>query len=219
MKDFTSLAPVSRKISDSTVRRLSLYLRFLEEFEHEGVATVSSRQLASQGATTAAQVRKDLSLFGSFGKRGRGYEVADLARKLKAILGLGRRWRVALIGAGRIGSALAEYGDFRERGFDIVAVFDSDPAKVGRRLAGLTVVAERDMERVLADTPVDIAIVAVPVEAAQAVVDRAAAAGVHGFLNFAPTQLHAPEGIALRDVNMSMELEALAYSLSQDADA
>ncbi|MCA9739113.1 MAG: redox-sensing transcriptional repressor Rex, partial [Gemmatimonadetes bacterium] len=111
---------MSRKISDSTVRRLSLYLRFLEEFERGGTRTVSSRELARRGATTAAQVRKDLSLFGSFGKRGRGYDVADLSDHLRDILGLGRRWRVALVGAGRIGTALFEYADFRRRGFEIV---------------------------------------------------------------------------------------------------
>ncbi|MEZ4423236.1 MAG: redox-sensing transcriptional repressor Rex [Gemmatimonadota bacterium] len=210
---------MSRKISDSTVRRLSLYLRFLEEFERGGTRTVSSRELARRGATTAAQVRKDLSLFGSFGKRGRGYDVADLSDHLRDILGLGRRWRVALVGAGRIGTALFEYADFRRRGFEIVTVFDSDPGKVGRCLGEVRIEAEEDLERVLAERPVDIAVLAVPVEAAQGIVDRLAAVGVHGVLNFAPTQLHAPAGVALRDVNMSMELEALAFSLSQGPDA
>ncbi len=216
VKDFTShKLPVSRKISDSTVRRLSLYLRFLEEFEREGARTVSSSELAARGATTAAQVRKDLSRFGSFGKRGLGYEVGELSSSLRQILGLERTWRVALVGAGRIGSALFEYADFRRRGFDIVTVFDTDPGKVGTDLWGVRVEEGARLEDVLAERPVDIAILAVPVDAAQSVLDRVVGAGVKGILNFAPTQLHAPPGVALRDVNMSMELEALGFALSR----
>jgi len=207
---------VSRKISDSTVRRLSLYLRFLEEFEREGASTVSSRELADRGATTAAQVRKDLSHFGSFGKRGLGYEVSELQSRLSKILGLERTWRVALVGLGRIGSALFEYDDFRRRGFDIVTVFDSDPAKRSTVLpGGVPVRDEAELESVLKEHPVDIVVLAVPVEAAQGIVDRAAALGVRGIMNFAPTQLHAPQGVEIRDVNMSMELEALGFALSQ----
>ncbi|HVK00783.1 MAG TPA: redox-sensing transcriptional repressor Rex, partial [Gemmatimonadales bacterium] len=114
------------KVAESTVRRLSLYLRFLEEFEGQGIATVSSGALASRGGTTSAQVRKDLSFFGSFGKRGLGYPVPDLADQLREILGLKRRYRVGMIGAGKIGSALVQYRGFRQRGFDIIAIFDSD---------------------------------------------------------------------------------------------
>src|SRR6187549_526013 len=128
-----------RKVAESTVRRLSLYLRFLEEFEGQGIGTVSSGALASRGGTTSAQVRKDLSFFGSFGKRGLGYPVPELADRLREILGLKRRYRVALIGAGKIGSALVQYRGFRTRGFDIVALFDSDPSKVGRTYDGLVV--------------------------------------------------------------------------------
>ena len=131
-----------RKIADSTVRRLSLYLRYLEEFETEGQATVSSEALATRGGTTSAQVRKDLSFFGSFGKRGLGYPVAELSERLRRILGLDRRYRVVVVGAGKIGSALVQYRGFRQRGFDIVALFDSDPSKIGRAYDGLVV---RDM--------------------------------------------------------------------------
>jgi len=118
-----------RKVAESTVRRLSLYLRFLEEFEGQGVDTVSSGALASRGGTTSAQVRKDLSFFGSFGKRGLGYPVPQLADRLREILGLKRRYQVGMIGAGKIGSALVQYRGFKQRGFDIVAIFDSDPEK------------------------------------------------------------------------------------------
>src|SRR5919112_4337101 len=128
-----------KRIADSTVRRLSAYLRFLEDFENRGLSTVSSEELAQQGGTTSAQVRKDLSFFGSFGKRGLGYSVPELAGQLREILGLGRTWKVAVVGAGKIGSALVQYHGFRQRGFDVVAVYDNDPAVVGRRWNGLVV--------------------------------------------------------------------------------
>ena len=124
---------VPRKIADSTVRRLAIYLRFLEEFEHQGAGTVSSEALAGRAGTTSAQVRKDLSFFGSFGKRGLGYGVPALAGQLRTILGLTRRYRVVLVGAGRLAGALVQYAEFRARGFDIVAVLDNDREKIGSR--------------------------------------------------------------------------------------
>src|SRR5881398_3141888 len=123
-----------RKISESTVRRLSLYLRFLEQFDAQGQTTISSAELARRGGTTSAQVRKDLSFFGSFGKRGLGYSVPELAGRLREILGLGRQWKVIIIGAGKIGAALVAYRGFRQRGFHIVAAYDSNPDKVGTTL-------------------------------------------------------------------------------------
>src|SRR2546425_5323563 len=125
--------PAMRKVAESTVRRLSLYLRFLEEFEGQGVATVSSSALASRGGTTSAQVRKDLSFFGSFGKRGLGYPVPDLADRLREILGLKRRYLVAMIGAGKIGSALVQYRGVKQRGLDIVAILHADQSKIWRQ--------------------------------------------------------------------------------------
>src|SRR5919201_399029 len=138
-----------RRVAESTVRRLSLYLRFLEEYERQGIETVSSGALARLGGTTSAQVRKDLSFFGSFGKRGLGYAVPELAERLRQILGLNRRYRVALIGAGKIGSALVQYRGFRARGFDIVAIFDVDPTKVGRQWNGLTILDINRLEQEL----------------------------------------------------------------------
>ena len=205
---------MARKISESTVRRLSLYLRFLEEFGERGTLTLSSEELARRGSTTAAQVRKDLSLFGSFGKRGLGYSVPELSATLRGLLGLDRAWRVALVGAGRIGSALFAYHDFRRRGFRIVTVLDSDPSKIGQRWSDIPIQDAQDLDRVLPGENVDIVILAVPVDVAQHVVDRIVAAGVRAVLNFAPTQLHVPSGVALRDVNMSMELEALSFALT-----
>ena len=207
---------ISRKISESAVHRLSLYLRILEDLEREGRDTVSSEELSGRSATTAAQVRKDLSLFGSFGKRGLGYEVAELAVQLKKILGLDRRWRVALVGVGRIGSALVEYGGFGERGYDVVAIFDSAASKVGASWGGLRVRDVSDFESVAKDESVEIVILAIPVEAVPSVMEHVEAAGVRGILNFAPTKLKVLEGVVVKDVNMVMELEALSFTLSQE---
>jgi redox-sensing transcriptional repressor len=205
---------VSAKVSDSTIRRLSHYLRILEAMADEGGGTVSSVQLAEAAGTTAAQVRKDLSLFGSFGKRGHGYQIAELAERVREILGLGREWRVALVGAGRIGSALFEYADFRRRGFHIVAVLDVDPRKIGERWGTLDVEDVAGLEGVLERERVDVLILTVPAAEAQSIADRAVAVGVRGILNFAPTQLRTPEGVFVHDVNMVMEFEALSFDLT-----
>ncbi len=206
---------MSKKISESAVRRLSLYLRTLEELDRAGHETVSSGQLASRSATTAAQVRKDLSLFGSFGKRGFGYGVEELSRALRDILGLTHPWRVALIGAGRIGSALFEYEGFAHRGFQIVAVLDCDPSKIGREWGDSVILDVAELERVVSDRDIQIAILAVPVEAVQEVMDQASRAGVRGVLNFAPMRLKVPEGVTVKDVNLVIELESLTFALSQ----
>jgi len=203
-----------RKVADSTVRRLSLYLRYLEEFEHRGHATVSSDALATRGGTTSAQVRKDLSFFGSFGKRGLGYPVGDLARRLREILGLTRRYQLAVVGAGKIGGALVQYRGFRLRGFDIVAIFDSDPAKIGRTFDGLEVRDVAELESVLAEQPVDMGVIVVPGEQAQVIADRLVAAGVKAILNFAPAQLAVPDEVSLKNVNLALELEALSFTLA-----
>lgn len=203
-----------KKVSESTVGRLSLYVRLLTELEAEGRRTLSSEALARRCGTTAAQVRKDLSFFGTFGKRGTGYSVPELAAALREILGLGRRWRVALVGAGKIGTALLGYEDFRSQGFHIEAVFDADPAKVGQERMGLTVRADAEMDRALREEGIDIVILAVPAEAAQGLVDRVVKAGVRAILNFAPTKLNVPAEVALKNVNMALELEGLSYALA-----
>jgi redox-sensing transcriptional repressor len=204
-----------KKVSASTVLRLSLYLRVLTELLAEGVETLASEELAQRCDTSAAQVRKDLSFFGTFGKRGRGYAVGELVRELRRILGLERRWRVALVGAGKIGAALLAYQDFRLQGFDITAVYDSDPAKVGATWHGLVVAPAAELE-VSLRRGIDIVIVAVPAESAQAVVDRVVAAGVRAILNFAPTKLRVPPEVSLKTVNMALELESLSYALVND---
>ncbi len=203
-----------RKVAESTVRRLSLYLRFLEEFEGQGVETVSSGALASRGGTTSAQVRKDLSFFGSFGKRGLGYPVPELADRLREILGLKQRYQVGMIGAGKIGSALVQYRGFKQRGFDIVAIFDSDPAKIGRQWNGLTIQDIATLEAEFARRPLGMAVLVTPAEAAQPVTDRLVALGVKAVLNFAPVQLVVPDDVVVKTVNLALELETLSYALA-----
>lgn len=203
-----------RKIADSTVRRLSLYLRFLEEFEDQGIATVSSDALALRGGTTSAQVRKDLSFFGSFGKRGLGYAVPELAGRLREILGLGREYRVVLLGAGKIGSALVQYRGFQKRGFEIVGIFDVDPAKIGKRWNGTVVSDVAELEKQIAGEHIDIAVLVTPADVAQDLADRIVKLGIKAILNFAPVQLAVPDDVAVKNVNLALELEALSYALT-----
>jgi redox-sensing transcriptional repressor len=203
-----------KRLAEATVRRLSLYLRFLEEFEARGLATISSDELAARGGTTSAQVRKDLSFFGSFGKRGLGYSVNELAGRLRQILGLEREWRVIIVGAGKIGAALAQYRGFYQRGFQVTAVYDSDPAKVGRKVDGFTIRNTAELREDNKRQAADIAVITVPAEAAQHVVNQAVDAGIKAIMNFAPIQLHVPDHVTLKTVNMAMELEGLSFALT-----
>jgi len=205
---------VAKRIADSTVRRLSAYLRFLEDFENRGLETISSEELAQRGGTTSAQVRKDLSFFGSFGKRGLGYSVPELAGRLREILGLGKEWRVIIIGAGKIGAALAQYRGFRQRGFQILAAYDANEEKIGRKLESIPVRDIAQLERDVKQDHPDIAVLTVPAEEAQKVLDRVVKTGIKAILNFAPTQLQAPADVTVKTVNMAMELETLSYALT-----
>ena len=204
-----------RRVSESTIRRLSHYLRALEKLERDGVPTVSSEELAERGGTTAAHVRKDLSQFGSFGKRGLGYRVPELAGSLRHILGVDARWRVAIVGAGRIGSALFEYPNFAARGYDCVAILDADPEKIGTCWGSVPIRSSQDLEEVIRTLDVSLVVLAVPPEAAQCLADRAVAAGARGLMNFAAVQLRVPHDIAVADVNLVMELEALSFAITQ----
>jgi len=203
-----------RRIADSTVRRLSLYLRFLEESAQRGVVTISSDELARRGGTTSAQVRKDLSFFGSFGKRGLGYSVPELTDSLREILGLRREWRVIIVGAGKIGTALAQYRGFRQRGFRVIAVYDRDPKKVGTQWDSMVVRDMTTIEQDIAREEPDIAVLTTPGEEAQAVVNQLIGAGIRALLNFAPVQLQVPADVTLKNVNMAMELEGLSFALT-----
>ncbi len=203
-----------KRIAESTVRRLSVYLSFLEEIGAQGVPTTSSDDLARLGGTTSAQVRKDLSFFGSFGKRGLGYSVPELAAALRDILGLGKQWRVCIIGAGKIGAALARYAGFAERGFMVTGLYDSDSAKIGGRAGGVPIHDIENLERDIRTGVYDIAVITVPAENAQLIVDRLVNAGLKAILSFAPTRITVPPEVELRTVNMAMELEGLTFALT-----
>jgi len=200
------------RISGPTVRRLSHYYRVLQEVALEGRRMVSSQMLADREGITSAQVRKDLSSFGSFGRRGLGYPIDHLRTEIRTILGLDRRWTVAVVGAGHIGPALLAYTGFEQQGFDIVAVFDSEDSRVGQVIDGRTV---RPVSEIAGSEGWDMGVIATPVRAAQDVADALVAAGVRGILNFAPRKLKVPEWVALRTVDMTMEFESLSFALSQ----
>ncbi len=200
-----------RNIPAATVARLPLYLRCLFVVAKQGVATLSSEQLAEQAGVNAAKVRKDLSHLGSYGTRGVGYDVEFLSFQIRRELGLTQDWPVAIAGAGNLGQALAGYAGFGARGFRLMAVFDVDAAKVGQQVGGVEVHSARDLTRVTADRGVAIGIICTPPGVAQDVADAFVAAGVSSLLSFAPTVLEAPDGVAVRSVDLSMELQILSF--------
>jgi redox-sensing transcriptional repressor len=201
----------ARRIPEATVARLPLYLRALDEAARERTVTISSELLAVRAGVNAAQVRKDLSHLGSYGTRGVGYDVAYLLRQINRQLGLTEDRRVAIIGAGNLGQALASYGGFPSRGFHVVAVFDVDPAKVGTRVGAAQVHPSSSMTEVIETERVAIAVIATPASAAQGVADAAVAAGVGSILNFAPTTVTVPAHVALRQVDLGIELQILSF--------
>ena len=207
-----------KKISESTIHRLSLYYRVLSILEKENYETVSSKELAKREKLTPAQVRKDLSFFGSFGTRGLGYPVSELKKQIAEILGLNRGWNVALIGVGNIGSALVGYKEFQRQGFNIKLIFDNDQRKIGSNHKGIIVSDIRNLETDLKENNIQIVVVAVPATVAQYIVDDVVKAGIKGILNFASVNLKVPGDVFLRNENMSMELEYLSFALSNLKD-
>jgi redox-sensing transcriptional repressor len=205
--------PVEVRISDSTVRRLSGYYRILGELAGKGESTVSSYGLAQRAGVTPAQVRKDLSFFGHFGKRGTGYGVSPLRDEIKEILGLNQRWKVALVGAGNLAHALFAYKEFEREGFEIRSVLDNDPAKIGQAWGRLSVEPVERLAAIIAERKLDIGIITTPASAAQEVADKLVEAGVTGILNFAPCKLFVPKHVHLRNVNLAIELESLSFAL------
>lgn len=210
----TSPVPLAKKrISESTIHRLSMYYRALSLLQKENYETVSSKELAKREKLTPAQVRKDLSFFGSFGTRGLGYPVAELKNQIAGILGLDRAWRVALVGVGNIGSALVSYKEFSKQGFQIVKLFDNDQRKIGSNHKGIVVSDIRNLETELRDAKIEMVVLAVPATVAQYIVDDVIKGGIKAILNFAPVNLRVPEDVYLRNENMSMELEFLSFAL------
>jgi len=209
------VAPVSRRrISDSTVHRLSVYYRALTALEAEGYHTVSSRDLAEREKLTPAQVRKDLSSFGTFGTRGLGYPARELKARIGRILGLDREWNVGVVGVGHLGSALVSYKEFQKQGFMIRALFDNDQRKIGANHKGLPISDVKDLAAEIKRKRLTMVIIAVPASVAQAICDQAVLAGVRAILNFAPVSLKVPPDVVVRTENMAMELEYLSYQLS-----
>ncbi len=204
------------EIPELTTRRLSIYLRCLEILDAAGVETVSSRELADQFHLNSAQFRKDLAYFGEFGVRGLGYRVSDLKTQLVEILGLNRQIRMAIIGGGNLGTALADYTGFNSSRYRVVALFDSDPAKIGTTSRGGVQVQDvRQLAQQVREQAVDIVVLAVPAGAAQAVLDQAAEAGVQAVLNFVPARLKVPEGVRLKSVDLKVQVEALVFHLAR----
>jgi len=207
---------MKRQIPEACVERLSLYVRELGRLHDRGSGVVSSRRLAEHLGLTDAQVRRDLSYFGQFGTSGRGYEVQRLLATLSRILGIqGRTWHVALAGVGNLGSALLAYRGFRERGFVFRLAVDSDPQKVGRVIQGLTIAPSGSLSELVRRHQVHIGIITVPSDAAQEVCDRFVEGGVRAIVNFAPARLDAPSFVRLRNVDLAIELEALAFYLGR----
>lgn len=191
--------------------RLTLYLRTLNALLADGADSVSSEELAESAGVGSANVRKDLSYLGSYGTRGVGYDAANLSRKIAQALGLTHEWRVAIVGAGNLGRALARYAGFESRGFDVVALLDADQLVVGTEIGWLRVSDVENLEKVVESTRANMAVLALPAAVAQSVCDRVVAAGVRSILSFAPIPLAVPDHVNLRKVDMATELQILAY--------
>ncbi len=206
----------TEKISELTVNRLSIYLRCLNALAEEGTQTISSQTLAERFNLNSAQIRKDLAYFGEFGVRGVGYYVDDLRRHITTILGLDTRHALAVIGAGNLGMALANYDGFAGVNFRMVALFDNDPAKVGTSSAtGIPVYPVDRLAEIAAAEGIDIAALAVPAHAAQAALDEIAAVGIRAVLNFAPARIAGPSWVKIRNVDLTISLEGLSYALAR----
>ncbi len=215
----TSAAPDFPDLPEATIARLPEYLRALHHCAEEGRATVSSEALAGAAGVNSAKLRKDLSHLGSYGTRGVGYDVDVLVCQIESVLGLTQRRAVALVGVGNLGHALAGYGGFASRGFRIGALLDADPARVGEKINGLAVRHIDDLDNIMAEQHINIAVIATPAHAAQFVADRLVAAGVTSILNFAPCVLSVPEGVDVRKVDLAIELQILSFHEHRKASA
>jgi len=202
------------KIPEATIGRLSFYSRFLTKLEVDGIETVSSGEIAKGIAGNSAQVRKDFAYFGGFGKRGVGYNVADLNRNIKEILGLNREWKAVIVGMGNLGRALAYYHGFATRGFRIIGLFDNNPSIKGEKINSLEIKDSAELDEFLENNSVDIAILTLPAESVQFVVDRVVKKGVKGILNFAPVVVFTEKDVQVRNVDLSVNLEILSYNLN-----
>jgi redox-sensing transcriptional repressor len=211
VQDKTEVRDTVREVPDATVARLPVYLRALHSLAELGEETVSSEALATAAGVNSAKLRKDLSYLGSYGTRGVGYDVELLVDQISRVLGLTRHWKVALIGVGNLGHALARYTGFAGRGFQIAALFDTDPERIGEPLGGLTIRPMDDLAAVVAAEGISMGVIATPAPAAQDVANRLVAAGVSSILNFAPAVLAVPDGVDVRKVDLAIELQILSF--------
>jgi redox-sensing transcriptional repressor len=200
-----------RDIPEATVARLPVYLRALTALSDQGTATCSSEELAAATGVNSAKLRKDLSYLGSYGTRGVGYDVAYLRSQIARQIGVTQDWPVVIVGIGNLGHALANYSGFRSRGFRVVALLDADPHRQDEIVAGVDVRPFRDLDRIVREHGVAIGVIATPAVAAQNVADRMVTAGITSILNFAPIVLAVPDGVDVRKVDLSIELQILAY--------
>ncbi len=201
------------EIPPVVIDRLPLYARALSALDAEGWEVVSSQELGTRLGVTPAQIRKDLSYFGRFGKQGRGYNVRKLLEELQRILGLDRHWLMALVGVGKLGRAILGYEGFRPQGFRFVEAFDANQKRIGERVNNLVVKDVSDLEKVLSKNPVDVGIVAVPAEIAQNVIDTLVKCGVRAILNYAPIAAHVPPGVHLKRIEPVLALQSMTYYL------
>jgi len=204
-------------IPEIVVRRLPLYARALQWLLLEGVAIISSAELGARLGMTPAQIRKDLSYFGEFGKQGMGYDVKFLFDQLRQILGVDREWLVALVGVGDLGHAIARYGGFTRRGFKIAALFDKDPKKIGQQIGELEIISVDKLPMVVRGLRIQIGILAVPASEAQAVCDQMVSAGIRGILNYAPIHLHTPKDVFVSYNDPVVSLQSMTYHLKHAA--
>lgn len=203
----------SKRIPESTISRLFVYLRELAALININIRTISSSELGERTNLSDVQVRKDLGHIGQLGVSGSGYDTVELKNTLEKILGKNNTWNVAVVGSGQLGSALVNYPGFKERRLEIVAVFDSDQRKVGKKIGNIEVAHIEELPKVMKEKKVSIGIVAVPAETAQEVADKLLKAGIECILNFAPTSLSVPDNVKVKDVDLSRELETLSYFL------
>ena len=202
------------KISQRVIPRMSRYYRIL--YEHSGKEIISSKELSNYSGYTAAQVRKDFAYFGQFGCPGRGYNIEGLKESIRKILGLDRKWNVALVGVGNLGIALLGYKGFKEQGFEITAAFDTDPEKSGQWIKSVEIFSTASMSAVMEQKKIDMIILTVPRESAQATAEEAVRCGAKAVLNLAPLNLKLPEVIKVRNIDMSIEIENLSFLISKD---
>jgi len=203
------------KISELTTNRMSVYLRCLNELAANGAKTVSSDKLAKQFHLNSAQIRKDLAYFGEFGVRGVGYYVDDLRKHLTKILGLNKGHNVAIIGAGRLGTALTDYYGFLQTNFTVAALFDADEKKIGKKVGAVEIFDIKNFAKIAKRDKIDVAVIAVPAQFAQSVMEQITKAGVKAVMNFAPTPLRAEHGVKVKTIDLTTSLESLAYFLAQ----